>query len=115
MMGRPESEAGCQECRSSREGLERLGEDLHRRAIDRMDVAGPEKSLSYQNDLMHVCPNCGTRWLQQYWEIDTPETAYEEFGERYVAWTALDDSDVALIENALSTGVLLPQDQFRDT
>jgi hypothetical protein len=83
-----------------------MGGDLCGRAFSR--IAG----VSYQNDFMRRCSWCGTRWLQQYWEIDTPETAYEEFGERYEVWTVLDERDVALIENAVSSGGFLSQDHF---
>lgn len=99
-------ELGCLECRSSRDGLEDVGGELCNRAFRRVSGA------SYQNDIMHRCPGCGTRWLQQYWEIDTSDTAYEEFGERYEVWTALEGRDVAVVENAVATGALLSHDQF---
>lgn len=108
----PESH-GCDVCLQSKDGLERVGEDLHRRAIAHFEPREAGHGVSYQNDFLHRCPLCRTAWLHQYWEIDTPETAFEEFGIRYAEWTRLSEAEVMEICCALESGDLLPQDRFR--
>jgi hypothetical protein len=97
---------GCRRCRSSKMELVRVGDELRDRAFVRI--------CFYQTDLLHVCAECEAVWLQQYWEIDTPETMLKEFGERYEVWTVLTRADVALIDVALDTGILLVHERFRD-
>ncbi len=106
------SQAGCPRCRELRHGhqvvieeaLEQIGDELKDRAFARV--------TSYQSDLLYRCGSCGTAWLQQYWEVDTPETAFEEFGERFWQWTALTRRDVAEIEEAVKARSPLPHDRF---
>lgn len=97
--------SGCSQCQGSKDGLEQVSDELRDRAFQRVTF--------YQNDLLYRCPLCGTAWLHQYWEIDTPETALDEFGERHWEWIALTDDDVAEIEQAEDASRPLAHDRFR--
>jgi hypothetical protein len=104
---------GCEECRQSDDGLEKASDDLHRTIFDRFRPSEPGHSLSYQNDFLYRCSACATIWLSQFWEIDTPETALEEWGITYRTRVALTAEDVMLIEETRESGRLLPHDTFR--
>lgn len=68
--------------------------------------------VGYQNDFVYKCKKCGALWLLQYWEVDTPETEYQEFGHRYRRTLPLSNAQVALIRVAVKSGKKLPHDQF---
>ena len=109
-----QSEPGaCEVCSLSKDGLEQVGDDLHRRAFAHFDPPEHHWRTSYQSDVLYRCPACGTMWLHQYWEIDTPETALEEWGLRNYEWTCLTSNAVEEIGQALLSGVLIPQNRFR--
>ena len=68
---------------------------------------------THQSDVLYRCPACGTMWLHQHWNIDSPETALEERGRRNYEWTCLTSDAVEEIGQALSSGALIPQNRFR--
>ncbi len=95
---------GCPSCNRSKDGLNVVHKELRELAFERITF--------YQYDELLVCPACGDHWLSQYWEIDTPETALEEFGERYRNWTRVSPQGVQLIEETIKSGELLRHDHF---
>jgi hypothetical protein len=118
---------GCRLCRHDLESFEKPhlvnvfakqlpGGDLS--GLRRVVVQSPTRltevdgHVGYQNDLVYKCKECSACWLLQYWEVDTPETAYEEFGYRYWRTLPLSDAQVALIRVAVKSGKKLPHDQF---
>ncbi len=105
-------EDGCEQCRDSDSSLETIGSDLHRVVIENFEPQDRSHRLSYQNDFLRRCPACGTTWLSQFWEVDTPETAYEEWGLTYVARTALTTEQVQMIDQAILTGSKYPHGFF---
>ena len=122
-----QGEPGCDVCRRELESFEHphlinvfatdvLGGDLsglQRRVIQaptQLDEANGH--VTYQNDFVYQCTACRAFWLQQYWEVVTPEAAYEEFGHRYVRVLPLSLQQVALIRTTLESGGKLPHNQF---
>jgi len=106
-----ESNSGCESgCTST--SWERVGQDLQGKAIARFNHENPAWRTTYQNDLLYRCTLCGSWRICQYWEYDTPETELEEFGVRNEKWIAVNEEQLAAIERALSSGVLLPHDYF---
>lgn len=108
-----DSESGCEKCSASKTQLVQVGKDLKGIAIDWYVPEDPSWRTTYQNDLLHQCTSCGAMWLQQYWECDTPETEFEEFGVRHWSWSLLDAGQVSAIDSALDSGQLLPHGHFR--
>lgn len=80
--------------------------------FERFAPTEPGHSVSYQNDMLYRCPACGTVWLSQFWEIDTPETQYEEWGITSKVRTPLASEDLVVIEDAISSGDRLAHDTF---
>lgn len=107
-----DSTAGCTACRAG-ENCTRVGGDLHLVVFDRYEPDAPDQQPTYQNDFLVQCRECATFWLEQYWEYDTPELQFEEFGVRNRAWIALTAQDLAEIDSARASGRLLPQNHFR--
>lgn len=107
------NETGCAKCRESWKTLEPEGGPLLGGAIER---ARYDKDVytyvSYESAAIQRCPACGTRWLVQYWELESAETEFEEWGERHWAVSPLDYEDVAIILAAQTTGQPLPHDYF---
>jgi hypothetical protein len=103
----------CEVCLSSKSALKEVGGELHRAAFAHYSPPEDGWRTSYQNDLLFRCPKCGTAWLLQYWEIETPDTEFEEWGIRNSEWTRLTAEDVTEINSALASGTLLPQVRFR--
>jgi hypothetical protein len=118
---------GCWLCRHELESFEKPhlvnvfakqlpGGDLS--GLGRVVVQSPtcltevDGQVGYQNDFVYKCKECSAWWLLQYWEVDTPETAYEEFGHRYHRALPLSAAQVALIRVAVRSGKKLPHDQF---
>jgi hypothetical protein len=86
--------------------------DLKRVVIESPTQIEPDGQLTYQNDFVYRCAVCGTTWLQQYWEVDTPETFLNEWGHRHARVTPLTDSEVSAIRAALKSGQKLRHDEF---
>lgn len=48
----------------------------------------------------------------EFWEVDTPETEYKEWGITYQVRTPLTTDDVARIAKSLAEGAHLPHGEF---
>jgi hypothetical protein len=122
-----QDESGCDVCRGELENsghdhlinvfaTDSFGGDLS--GLQRLVIQAPTQldeadgRVTYQNDFVYQCTACQAFWLQQYWEVDTPETAYDEFGHRYVRVLPLSLQQVALIRTTLEAGGKLPHNQF---
>jgi len=117
---------GCKYCRKSIEsfeqkdlvtlfkGAKRTGE-LAKLVFLKKNIDDiPEASIFYENSFVHRCKKCKTLWLSQYWEIDTPDRKYEEFGNRNWRLTVISSEDLALIKSAIKAGRKLDHDCFVD-
>lgn len=98
-------------CRAGEHSLVKLGE-LQRIAIEKYSPPEPDSYTTYQNDVLHACEECGSCWLDRYWEVVTPERQFEEFGHRYGGWIRLSNEQVAAIYEAIITRQLLPHEMF---
>lgn len=85
---------------------------LRRLVIQAPVLEEPNARVTYMNDFVYQCETCQAFWLQQYWEVDTPETELEEFGDRYQRVLPLTAEQVATIRRALASGGKLPHDSF---
>jgi hypothetical protein len=123
----PQSTLGCAVCSHELESFEKPhlinlfasnvpGGDLS--GLARLVIEAPTHvseangRVTYQNDFVYQCTACEALWLQQYWEVDTPETAMEEFGHRYQRILPLSSRQVALIRAAVRSGRKLAHNQF---
>jgi hypothetical protein len=76
-----DTDDGCPICRSSSRARERVSEELIGRLIERIHYDRTRYSgVFYENAFITRCPECGTLWLEQYWELETPETTLAEWG-----------------------------------
>lgn len=71
------------------------------------------QGVSYRNDSVKRCAACGTHWLNQFWEVDSEETKYMEWGITYRTVTPLSPAEAAKIRTALETHEL-DHGGFRD-
>jgi hypothetical protein len=120
-----ERNSGCEVCIGELESLQHLhltnvflhevpNGDLKRVVIESPTQIEPDGQLTYQNDFVYRCAVCGTTWLQQYWEVDTPETMRRdpEWGHRHWREIPLTDAEVSAIRAALKSGQKLRHDEF---
>ena len=101
----------CQQCldrtagKSNDDGFEMLHPELREIGFERVEC--------YQYDRVDRCKLCGRAWLRQYWEFDTEETQFEEWGERNWFQCQLSDDDLREIEAAVAAGTPLAHARFR--
>jgi hypothetical protein len=76
-------------------------------------VDEPDGRVTYQNDFIYRCSACHALWLQQYWEVDTPERQYQELGHRHSRVFPLSEEQVLFVRAALKSGRKLSHDQFK--
>lgn len=72
----------------------------------------PGGHVSYMNDFVYECSECGSDWLTQYWEVETAETELEEWGHRNWRAVPLSPSQLESIKRALRSGTKLRHDEF---
>ncbi len=117
---------GCESCRASIESFEQKDlVKLFKSAKQNGELAKsvflqknlddiPNASIFYENCFVYRCKKCKGLWLSQYWEIDTPERKFEEFGQRNRRLTAISNDDLALIKSAIKAKRKLDHDCFFD-
>lgn len=119
-----DEEAGCPTCRGHwdqgiwRQGpvdaKEKLSVEMARRVFAGVSW-DPERysRAMYENAHITRCRECRTMWLEQYWELErVGADVWNEWGDRYWALTPMEEDDLAVIEEAQSSGRLLPHDRF---
>jgi hypothetical protein len=89
--------------------------DLQGVVIDSPTQIEPGGRVSYQNDFVYRCAVFGATWLEQYWEVDTPETEAQEWGIRHWREIPLTDAQVSAIRAALKSGQKLRHDEFANS
>lgn len=97
---------------SETKSVTQVGDDLARVVFERHRPANSDHRTSYQNDYLTQCDHCGSRWLHQFWEVETSDTEFEEHGVAYARWTELSDEDLAAIELAAESGERLAHNHF---
>ena len=117
-------EPGCTVCRQELGALEKphlsdvfaatpTGGDLRKTLFeDPADLTEPGGRISYRNDNVFRCRECQGLWLRQYWEVDTPDRAFEEFGYRHWRSTPLSERQLSVIRSALKAGRKLSHNRF---
>lgn len=118
---------GCDVCRGELEAfLKPHLENIFAGALPRGDLSGigrrvmespsqlmeVDGHVTYQNDFVYECKECHALWLQQYWEVETPETTFREFGHRYVRVLPISSSQVEDIWAAIRSARKLSHDEF---
>lgn len=111
-MSAQQENRGCARCELLRTeqdnevGLDRVLADV---PFDRPRVEGA--TVAYDRSWLSRCPDCGTHWLTQFWEIF--DDILQENGSRRCISYPIGAADVLEIESAVKRGIRMPHDRFR--